>query len=630
MAEKDSVEKDNDQIAINLVLDSKKESMDFYKDRFDRFAKYDIMYIEGAKKKNVPYGRANLKLPYAFQQVEPFVSQMMEATTGEKPYISYEGRNLNDEPNAELITEFTQYQMDMGGFVLEINKWFRSLAKYGTAVLKVVWDEEIIDVDEEGTEPQQVVDEQGIPILDEAGEISMEEVEVVNQEEVALHDGPTFFNLSLYDFFVPRAAADTNIRKMPWVIHRTYRSLEDLLLEPNYKQAHKEIKELIEAGNVDSRDKSSKKKNRRGIQSKQDEISQKYVDDAEILEWWGRYHFEDEDQNKDDEAPTTPPQHALLVVAVVKDKKILLRKEPNPLKYKFKPFIMANDYPIDGEPYGYGELDHIDGLITEGTALRNARLDVANLSINRIWIVLRTAGINIRNLFSAPNKIILTNDMAGIKPLDMQGVTAATVQEIARLDFDIQNTTEIINPRQDVSGVGGAFSDTATGVNFMSGRQNLRAAAKLQLLEDTFFRPLGLILNWYNRDLVSAEQNFKVTEDQNNPYRTVTAEQLATEVDYRAVSNPQRLTIQERKENMAYLLQTVAQIEGVKPGVNNFTELLREVYKISGFAHPEKYVNELPMRVIKTDDGQLVDEQGNPVEVISQEQAEEGGPTTGG
>jgi len=622
-------EKDSDQIAIDLVLDSKKESETYYQTCFDRFARFDKMYIEGARKKNPPIGRANLKLPYAFQQVEPFVSQMMEGTTSEKPYITYEGRNLSDEPNAELITQFTQYQMDMGGFVFELNKWFRALGKYGTAILKTVWEEDPIDVDEDDVEDQQVVDEQGIPILDEAGEVTTEEVDVVTPGEVMLHDGPTFYNVSIYDFFVPRTASSPNIRKMAWVIHRTHRSLEDLLLEKNYKRAHKEIRELIDAGSTDSKDQSKRKQNRRGVKSVQDSITQKHLGDAEILEWWGLYHFDDENKNKEDEASSTPPKQALITVAIIKDKQILLRKDPNPFKFKFKPFVMANDYPLDGEPYGYGELDHVEGLITEGTALRNARLDVANLSINRIWIILRTAGINIRNLYSAPNKVILTNDMSGIKPLDMKGVTAASIQEIARIDFDIQNTTEIINPRQDVSGVGGAFSSTATGVGFMAGRQNLRSAAKLQLLEDTFFRPLALILNWYNRDLVSDEQAFKVLEDPKNPYRSISADQLATEVDYKAVSNPQRLTVAERKDNMAYLLQTIAQVEKVVPGVNKLPEILKEVYKLSGFPHPEKYINEMPLQVIQTNDGQLVDKQGNPVEVIPQEQVEGAGGAGG-
>src|SRR3990172_1257046 len=82
-----SPEKDREERAIKLVLRCKEESSAFYDEKFKNFNYFDRLYIKGAAKTNVPYGRANLELPLAFQQIEPFVSQMTETLLSEVPYI---------------------------------------------------------------------------------------------------------------------------------------------------------------------------------------------------------------------------------------------------------------------------------------------------------------------------------------------------------------------------------------------------------------------------------------------------------------------------------------------------------------------------------------------------------------
>jgi len=390
--------------------------------------------------------------------------------------------------------------------------------------------------------------------------------------------------------------------------------LDMIAADESPSQISDKIKELINKSaddDIDSSIKYSESARRSPTDPNTDKNSEKYADKIEVLEYWGNFKFQKR-------GPTKP---ALIVIALIENDdttdKLLLRLDTNPLKFQFKPFLISNDYQIEGCPYGYGELDHIKGLIHESTALRNARLDVANLSLNRVWLVERQAGINLRELYTAPNKIILTNDLSGVKPLDLAGVTPSSVNELARIDFDIQNTTEIINPRQDVSNVGAAFGGTATGVNFLSAKTNLRLLNKARLQEELFFKPLAQMLNWYNADLITNTTYYRVRgEDGKNPYNTITPDAFLTPVDFKPTSNPQKLSTAEKKENMAYLLQTVAQIEKVAPGTNDLTELLKIVYKLSGFPHPEKYVKPQQTTILQAPNGQLVDQKGQPINVI--------------
>lgn len=600
------------------VVDCRSDSLEFYSDKFKLFNYFDRLYIKGAAQRNTPRGRANLQLPYAFQQVEPFTCQMVETMCGEAPYIAYAPRQAEDEETAEDITEFTQYQLEIGDFLVAFTSFTRNVGKYGTGVMKVVWDVRESRYKDTRTVQKELYDEETEePLVDpETGQILVEETEeeFLNTDEIEF-DSLKFINISIFDFFVPKNASSIDVQNHDWNIHRAYRDLDDLLKDPNYKMGHKHLKEIKEGKKAEDRLKNEWEPNRDG----QDEFKvneqeqnhpgkglKKFSGKIEVLEWWGDYEL----PGYDEKMP------CLLVVAIVKGEPVLLRAEENPLKYQFKPFVACNDYPIQGEFYGYGELDHIQGMVEEGTALRNARLDVSNLSINRMWLVNRNAGLNLRNLYTAPNNIIMTNDINGIKPLDLGGVTSSSVEELARIDYDIQNTTEIINPRQDVSNVGAAFGSTATGVNFLSAKSNLRLLLKARLMEETFFRPLALMINKYNQDFVTDEMYFRAA-NKDNPYRRISPDAFATELDFRPTANPEKITNAQKMENMEYMLQVIGQMENSrgKP-IAEEAEIIPEMFKMRGFANPERFLKKQQTVVIVTPDQQLLDENGQPVQVV--------------
>lgn len=602
--------------AAKYVVDCKADSARYYDAKFKSFNYYDRLYIQGSAKTNTPYGRANLKLPLAFQQIEPYVSQMTEAMVGEAPYIKYNARNLQDEPLAVQITDYTQYQLDVGGFLIPFTQYLRNLGKYGSAVLKVVWETETLEIEDEQIQYRWTMDP-------ESQEPKMVHDIISTPRDLVKKDGPGFYNKSIFDFFIPKSATSCDVQKMEWVIDRTWRTLDELYDNPNYTMARAKIGKLLNKED-DTDDAADTASNLQGdqadshklteLQQKNPNGAQKFAGKAEVLEFWGDYKLTEKGR----------PEAALITVALINGEKIVLRFEKNPFKFKFKPFIMANDYPIEGEAYGYGELHHITGLIDESTALRNARLDVANISLNRIWLVERQANVNTRELITAPNKIVMTDDLQGIKALDMAGVTPSSVQELARIDWDIQNTTDIVNPRQDVSSVGAGFGSTATGVNFLSSKGNLRMLTKARLLEEMVFKPLANMLDYYNKDVLAetkvpgedpASYYFRRTNEE-NPYGQISAEVFLTDVDFAPTSNPQKLNQGQQRENMSYLLQVVAQIEKAKPGTNNLPELLKEVYRLSGFTHPDKYVNPGTTTVMQMPDGQMVDQNGRPVQVM--------------
>lgn len=620
--EQEKVEKESDEVqatgkkideeaVVKCINEWKTDSYEYYKQKFQKFNYFDRLYIRGAAKTNVPWGRANLELPLAFQQIEPFVSQLLETLAGETPYIAFEGRTPDADDAARLITEYVSWQIDKAGFVPQFTSFLRNLAKYGTAIMKVAWE---VDADEI-TEEEEVPSVQINPLTLQPEVIMTTQVVT---KPLVKHDGPMVYNLPIFDIFVPRSATSPNIQKMEYVIHRSYRTPEELLKNENYTYNRDKLKKML---GEESKGNSPRPETSKEISLAQngDKAAKKYEGKLEVLEVWCNWNFDKYYINKKegDDSEDSYSEPALIVIVnsnVEEHGSFLIRYDDNPLKFKFKPFIMANDYTIEGEPYGYGELDHIKGLIEESTALRNARLDVANLSLNRTWIVEKTAGINIRDIYSAPNHIILTNDKDGIRALDMKEVTPSSVQELAKIDFDIQNTTEIINPRQDVNSIGSGFGQTATGVNFLSGKTNLRMLTKARILEEQVFEQLALMFLWYDKDFITSDTYFRAGGE-SNPLLNIGPDVLASEVDYKSISNPQKLSMSQRRDNISYLLQVIAQVEKVAPGTNDLQEILKEVYRISGFSHPEKYVKPPVTTVLQTPQG-LVDNKGQPVNVV--------------
>ncbi len=603
-----------DEKAIKCVLSYKDEWSSFYEQKLRRFNYFDSLYAIGAAKKNAPYGRANLELPLAFQQVEPLVDQLGDIFFGEAPYLPYTGRHAEDIDAAEIITDFTQRQLEEGGLPNAASGTWRNLAKYGTGVMKVRWEEDYVSIEEQ---EQEISNQKEMALAMSLGMPPPEPQtrEVTKIKEEIEFQGLRFHNISLFDFMVPRSATSPDISKLEWCIHRVWRDPETLFDNPNYHNIDK-LKELIGYEDDDDLDDevdnpstgeqiSSNKDAAKAVSLEQvnPKGREKFTGQVELLECW-----------LDHEIDGKKKVPALIVLAVVGDDAVCLRRGKNPLKYQFKPFVAGNDYPVEGEFYGRGELDSIKGLIEESTALRNARLDIANLSLNRSWLVDRQSGINLRELTLYPNKVILTNDMNGVKPVDMGGVTPSSVQELARIDFDIQNTTEIVNPRQDVSNVGAAFGDTATGVNFLSSRTNARILGKSRRLEDTMMKPLAIMINKYNKQFVTDEIMLRYTNTE-NPYK-MGSEAFLTEVDFRPTPAPEKVGRMQRRQDLSYLLQVIAQLEKVAPGTINLMELMKEVFKASGFPHPEKYIQTPQTQLLQKPDGSIVDKQGQQPQII--------------
>ena len=492
--------------------------------------------------------RANLKIPYAFTVVESFVPQITEAFLGDRPYIQAVGRGVEDEPFGEALSEHLSYQLDQTDFFSKFVVFVKNLLIFGSSVAKVVW--------------------------------SYKERNSGALDAETLFDGPEIMNIELQDFFPDWGSTiPGNIESMRGCVHRVWRTMEELRLRERRVINGKEIGIYK---NIDELDRSLRSRGDRAwtnmSQPADDRLSiakdryfnlesgAKTNDKVEIWEYWGLFDLDDNDTLKE-------------CVITVANGDVVLRVAENPYDTKRKPFLMAVDHPIAGELYGVGEILPVLSLIKEGTALRNARLDQTNQAVNRMWLVDRNSGINVRNLYTRPGGIILANDINGIKPLDAPESAPATFKEMAQIDYDIQNATAQVNASQSVSNVGRAFGRTATGVSFMQSATANRLSLKVRLVEDMFFRQLGKAMLELNKQFMQNDVWVRMYNS-DSPFSSLPADAFAKSYDFYAVGAMDRLNKSQRQQILQQVLIPYLQVvEQSHPNTVKWDNLTRRLFK---------------------------------------------------
>lgn len=547
---------EKEQRAKKHVISFLKKSSEYRKPFEANWEKVQAEYLNTRSVKQNILQRANLKIPYAFTTVETFTPQIVEAFLGEKPYIEAKGMNDEDDPDAEAIGKHFTYQLDRTGFFSKFTVAVKGDLLFGTLIGKAIWSTKV-------------------------------------RNGHTYFDGVEVNNVELQDFYPDWAANNPgDIQSMRGCVHRVYRSL-DQIKEKEQRKINGETVGIYR--NVDKLEMSLRQKgseawvnmsappdddmSRAKDMAMGQEAGAKTNDRVELWEYWGLFGLDGIDSD---------PVECIITIA---NGDIVLRVEPNPFKEQHKPFFAAVDYPVPGEFYGIGEILPIISLIREGTALRNARLDQTNQSVNRMWLVDRNSGINVRNLYTRPGGIILANDINGIKALDAPESSPAASRDTAQIDYDIQNATAQTNASQSVSNVGRAFGRTAAGINFMQGTTNSRMALKVRLIEDMFIKELGRQMMLLNSQFMDDVTWKRLYNDTPNPYTKYQTEDFCQEYDFQAVGAMERLNKQQRQQVFASVLVPYLQaLNQNQPNTIKWDNLTARMFKEFDYRNGQELV----------------------------------------
>jgi Bacteriophage head to tail connecting protein len=119
----------------------------------------------------------------------------------------------------------------------------------------------------------------------------------------------------------------------------------------------------------------------------------------------------------------------------------LLRVETNPF-WGGKPFIVGTYTPVIGSPYGLGALEPILGLLHEKAAIKNQRLDGAELSLNPMWGIINDGVLDPTGFAAMPGNVIPMGDRNSLFPLtDNLNFVNVAIQEETLIEQEIDRRT---------------------------------------------------------------------------------------------------------------------------------------------------------------------------------------------
>lgn len=513
--------------------------------------------------------RSKLKYPNLWTLFHTLFPISYDALTGEQPYIGAKARNQEDALPAKQIEDYQSYQLDQISFPLKYHAVEFDRLLYGTTYTFCPWLLEYSLRKREMPVQEVIVDPKtGLP--QQITKLKKLEREVV-----------TYDNIDVQRLDHSEIAYDptiTNPADLMWkgegVIRQWRTTIEEIKAKAKRKRPDGSWTGLYSQENVDlCVNGYDDKKNEPESDDKDDQYSGKLL----MREGWQKLpvkkvsvkrkkngeESEVEELEWDDEAPL---RECLVTKCVTTG--TVLRVILNPTDEQFRPFLASNCYPMPGRLPGMSWVRVIKGLDREAQIIKNARLDYINFVLNRPWVVNVHSGIQIRDSFNIPDRIIKARDINGIKPLDVPDYGSAAYRDLSMIDYEIQNASGVLNANQDASKFGQGFGETATGINYFQQLVGSRTKVVVQLAEYQWFVPLGKMLFCYGKQFVTKEESFRVLNSE-NPFAKMDPDSYTRMIDvipvgaYSRVTKGQQITLLDRFLTTLPSLRDLIKVEEV-------------------------------------------------------------------
>lgn len=534
---KDKTKKAEFERALDFVTKFFEESEDYTRTYFSKFDKLLGEYLAAKNTKRNPFTRSQLRPPTAFSIVEAYKSELLEAFLGGKPYIGAQGRTQFAKQFEKTLEDFSTYQLDRSNVYSKLDCVLNDMLLYGTGVVKVNW---------------------------RVKEKMVREVDPLTGNKVfvkkIVEDRPNFQNIDIRDFFPdPTCTVPGDIDSMRGCIHRLWRTFKELKVNEKRKMQdgsflgiYENLDEL-EISLKDDEEDSEKSLSNKDYREKEAllglETGVKQKGKLDIKEYWGLYDYNNDGKLKE------------CVITTVNDK-VCIRIQENPYDGQFKPFVAAVDYQIEGDFYGIGEIEFIWSYLQEYKALRNARLDTVNLAINRMFVVDRSAGFNLENIYSRGGGLLVGDDINGLRQLDPPDATATSFQELKDMEINMQQTVGAPNPAATSS-----YARTAEGVKYIQQITSSRTVKKVRILSEKFFSNLIKQFFLLNTQFLDGNILFRVTGDSTNIFQLVDPISFDQEYDFLETYAFERLTKKDRQGNLFQNILPMLQMsEKYRPG----------------------------------------------------------------
>lgn len=466
--------------------------------------------------------RSNLHIPYVYSTVDTVRSKLLAAIFATRPYISYVPVGENDVGSAENMQTLVDSQLEKSDVLVKMYNLITDMLIYGGCPFETGWKYET-----KKRRVKQPMEMMGMLM-------GYQEVE----EQVPIWDDPDFNPFMIDDFFPDPDGTD--IDSSVWAIRRRLITEKELRTQEKlgiYKISDfEELKSAIDDVSKGKQDRLAAI----GASHQQSNVGDVGSRRFEVLEMW-----------EDDR------------VSTLINRKEIVRDGDNPFWHGKKPFGFAKFDPLNGEFFGISLVEIIEYLQAELNTTRNQRIDSTSISINRMYKVLKTAGIEPADLVSRPNGIVWLDRLDDVQELEFTPPPPEAFQEESIIKSDIQEATSTYS---EARGAQSENDRTATENAIRERSTALRFEVKSMLFESFGLKRLGMFYDQLNQQFIDDVKRVRVQTDSGYEWRPLGPEDIAGSYDYKPSGTAIEPTLDaaNHRSNMMALYDKFAQDPEIK------------------------------------------------------------------
>lgn len=544
-----------------------------FEERWDRYYK---LYRSWKQRREGDW-RSNVFYPISFWTIEA-VTPKLVASLPKFLVLPSGPEDVVPAQGMETLLEWSATNSDL---YVELVKATKSALKYGTGILKTFQRRDIrryrqlVPVTRPVAMPGTPLMDplSGMPVMPMDGGPLAESMEVVREQVVGYrtelvpyiaYDGPAAEWIDIKNFYPAPEAPDLDSAR--YLIHRSFKDMDYVLrLRTEGIYRFPPFDEEFDEDSIAATDEEpiSERLNSIEMGGQPMDPTRKAV---EVLEFW----------TKDGRAIT------------LLNRKTIVRVAANPFDHGEYPFVPIYDHLVEGEIWGIGELESLEGMQDLINALTNQRVDNVRMVLDAMFAVQEDAIKDPRELRPRPGGIIRIQGQVrpqdALQRLDMGDVTPRAFEEVASTLDIVERTTGVNSYTQGQDSP--SLNDTATGVSLLQEAGNTRFALKTRLMELMGLKRLGRQFGALIQQFMDAPKVVRILGPQGLwTFQTFDPASLQGAFDYDIETSSATQTEGVRKQQSLSLLNVVG---GMYPLA--IVPLLEDVLKAFGIKDINRYL----------------------------------------
>lgn len=407
--------------------------------------------------------RNKINIPRVFDGVEKATSKMVSFVTGSDNLFNVDARNRKAQPIADNIKTLLKDQIAKAEFNSKYQDFIKQLLMYGTSYLFCDW---VITRDWIMTRTPLRAPDFTNPLTGEVikGKLTWK----TEKRWDYIENRPDVKVLDIADVF-PHPNYST-VKESPGIFIRQWMDIEDFKkMGDGEYPIYTNVDVACKLGNSDEDD--TVRQQRRADRGEQSVPRKNQV---ELIHFWGRYDLDGDGKVEQ-------------VVITIANRQVLVRAIANPYEHQQVPLLKVNFIKIPLEWYGFGIVEPAIPLQYMLNTVHRQRQDNVNQLINSMWKVLQDDDVDITQLQTRANGVILVPKTDSVTRVEAGDVTASSYKDAEILEQEIDR---IMVPAS-LSGMdSGALAATVGGARIAVSQALEKFAVAALMVESDGLKPM--------------------------------------------------------------------------------------------------------------------------------------------